>query len=181
MDLRQKKTLRAIEQAFYTLRKQKKLEAITVTELCANAQISKATFYLHYRDLFDLSEKLQNELIEVVFSELENPMAILTEPAGFMRSFVRAVEQEFERITVLFSGSQAGLLPVQIVHHLKEYIFTHAPKLKDDPKIQVFLTYHVMGSYYACMERPNRGEYKEVLKILESIQPSLPLIDQPME
>ena len=63
MDLRQKKTLRAIGQAFYALRKQKKLEAITVTELCKNAEISKATFYLHYKDIFDLSEKLQDEII----------------------------------------------------------------------------------------------------------------------
>ena len=51
MDLRKKKTLRAIRQAFYDLRKQKKLEAITVTELCRSAEISKAAFYLHYRDI----------------------------------------------------------------------------------------------------------------------------------
>lgn len=66
MDLRKKKTLRAIRQAFYDLRKQKKLEAITVTELCRSAEISKAAFYLHYRDIYDLSEKLQAEVIESV-------------------------------------------------------------------------------------------------------------------
>jgi AcrR family transcriptional regulator len=175
MDLRQKKTLRAIAQAFYALRKQKKLEAITVTELCQCAEISKATFYLHYRDIFDLSEKMQNEVIDSVFSKLENPMEVLTNSRRFMQSFVLAVEQESERIPIIFSDSQAGALPVRILQHLKEYIFIYAPQLRDDPKIQVYLTYHVMGGYYACMERPDGLGYKQVLEILEKISP--PVMD----
>ena len=171
MDLRQKKTLRAISQSFYALRKQKKLEAITVTELCAHAEISKATFYLHYRDIFDLSEQLQNQVIESIFSKMDDPMRILTDSVNFMRSCVQAVEQESERINIVFADSQAGTLPIRILQHLKDHIFAHAPQLQDDPKIQVLLTYHVMGSYYACMENPNRIGYKEVLKILETIPP----------
>ena len=55
MDLREKKTLRAIRTAFLQLRGQRPLEKITVKELCELAEISKATFYIHYRDLYDLS------------------------------------------------------------------------------------------------------------------------------
>lgn len=172
MDLRQKKTLRAITQSFYALRKQKKLEAITVTELCARAEISKATFYLHYRDIFDLSEQLQNQVIASIFSKIEDPMKILTDSVGFIQSCVlAAVEDESERINILFSDTQAGALPIHILQYLKAHIFAHAPQLRNDPKIQVLLTYHVMGSYYACMENPNQIGYKEVLKILETIPP----------
>ena len=171
MDLRQKKTLRAITEAFYHLRKQKKLEAITVTELCRQAEISKATFYLHYRDIFDLSEKLQQQVIESIFSNMDDPMKILTDSAGFMQSCVQAVEQESERINILFSDNQAGALPLHILQYLKKHIFAHAPQLRNDPKIQVLLTYHVMGSYYACMEDSNKIGYKQVLKILETIPP----------
>ena len=171
MDLRQKKTQRAITQAFYALRKQKKLEAITVTELCAQAEISKATFYLHYRDIFDLSDRLQNEVITSIFSPIDDPMTILTESTGFLRSCVRAVEQESERINILFADGQLGTLPVRILQHLKAHIFTHAPHLAHDPRVQVLLTYHVMGSYYACMENPNGIGYKQILKILEDLPP----------
>lgn len=170
MDLRQKKTLRAIEHTFHTLLRQKKLEAITVTELCRQAEISKATFYLHYRDIFDLAEKMQNEVIQAVFSKLENPMDVLTNTTGFMQTLARAVEQETERIQILFSDNQAGALPIHILQYLKSYIFTHAPELKDDPRIQVFLNYHIMGGYYACIESSNNIGYKEALKILEEIQ-----------
>lgn len=176
MDLRQKKTLRAITESFYELRKQKKLETITVTELCRSAEISKATFYLHYRDIFDLSEQLQHQVIESVFSKIEDPMKILTDSVGFMQSCVlAAVEEESERINILFSDSQAGALPIHILQYLKEHIFVKAPQLRDDPKVQVLLTYHVMGSYSACMENPNGIGYKEVLKILETI-PLFPVL-----
>ena len=171
MDLRQQKTLRAITRAFYELRKQKKLESITVTELCRQAEISKATFYLHYRDIFDLSDKLQSQIIESIFSKMGDPLEILTDSASFMRSCVQAIEQESQQINILFSDTQAGSLPTHILQYLKEHILTQSPQLQNDPKIQVLLTYHVMGSYYACMENLNQIGYKQVLKILETIPP----------
>ena len=171
MDLRQRKTLRAITEAFYELRKQKKLEAVTVTELCRHAEISKATFYLHYRDIFDLSERLQQEVVESIFASMDDPMTALTNYSGFMQSCVQAVEQESERINILFSDTQAGALPLHILQHLKEHIFARNPQLRNDPRIQVLLTYHVMGTYYACMENLDQIGYKQVLKILETVPP----------
>ena len=174
MDLRKKKTLRAIRQAFYDLRKQKKLEAITVTELCRNAEISKAAFYLHYRDISDLSEKLQAEVIESVFEKIDDPMQILTAPLLFTQTFINAVEAESEQVNILFSDTQAGALPTSIASHLKEHIYAQAPQLRDDPRIPVYLVYTIMGSYYACMDASNSLDYRQVLKILETIQPSPP-------
>ena len=64
MDLRERKTKRAIKDAFLQLRVKKPLERIRVKELSELAQISKATFYLHYKDIYDLSEQLQNEVVQ---------------------------------------------------------------------------------------------------------------------
>lgn len=178
MDLRKKKTLRAIQQAFYDLRKQKKLEAITVTELCQNAEISKAAFYLHYRDIYDLSEKLQAEVIESVFSKIDDPMQILTDPLLFTKAFIKAVETESGRVNILFSDAQAGALPTSIASHLKEHIYARAPHLRNDPRIPVYLVYTIMGSYYACMDSSASLDYRQVLNILEMIQPSPPRINE---
>lgn len=140
----------------------------------ALAQISKATFYLHYRDIYDLSEQLQHKVLESVFARLKDPMDSLNDPKHFMYSFVGAVEAEAELIGTVFSGSQAGALPAQILKSLKEYIFSTAPELKNDPKVQVFLTYHIMGGYYACIENGG-SDYTEILKILETLQPPFPV------
>lgn len=174
MDLRKKKTLRAIQQAFYDLRKQKKLEAITVTELCRNAEISKAAFYLHYRDIYDLSEKLQTDVIESVFEKIDDPMQVLTDPLLFTKAFLKAVETERDRVKILFSDTQAGALPTSILSHLKAHIYARAPQRRNDPRIPVYLAYTIMGSYYACMVTSSSLDYRQVLKIMETIQPSPP-------
>jgi len=175
MDLRKKKTLRAIKTAFYTLRESKNVEQISVTELTQKAEISKATFYLHYHDIFDLSEKLKQEVIRAVMSRLEDPMEILTDSISFMDKLVSALEAEKENVLPLFSGTQAAALPISLEANLKEYIFTHAPHLKNDARVNVYLTYHIQGGYYAYTENVEQLGYKQVIDVIEEIQNSLPI------
>lgn len=173
MDLRKRKTLRAIRDAFYALRKTKNVEQITVTELTQRAEISKATFYLHYRDIFDLSEKLKQEVIQAVFARLEDPMEILTDSIAFMDKMVAALELEKENILSVFSGTQAAALPISLEANLKHYIFTHAPHLKNDARINVYLTYHIQGGYYAYMENAETWGGPQVIAIMDEIQNTL--------
>lgn len=53
-DRRVRKTKKAIQDVFCEMIKEKKLNEITVKELCARADINKSTFYLHYRDILIL-------------------------------------------------------------------------------------------------------------------------------
>ena len=53
-DLRVVKTERAIYRALIELLQKKELEKITVSELAELAEINKATFYLHYADIYSL-------------------------------------------------------------------------------------------------------------------------------
>lgn len=47
----------------------KHLSEITVKELCEQADINCTTFYRNYLDIYDLYEKLEEELTEKAFSE----------------------------------------------------------------------------------------------------------------
>ncbi len=60
MDARQARTEHAIREAFLALRSELPLEKVSVTGLVRRAGIGKATFYLHYRDVYDLSQRLDN-------------------------------------------------------------------------------------------------------------------------
>ena len=79
MDLRIQKTKKSIINSFLTLRSKKPLERITVKELSNAAQINKATFYLHYKDIYDLSEALENELFVNVFKIIEHPDELVSD------------------------------------------------------------------------------------------------------
>lgn len=62
-DRRAIKTKRAIRSAFLELLKQKSINRISVVEISKLADLGRGTFYLHYRDVYDLMEQLENELI----------------------------------------------------------------------------------------------------------------------
>ena len=80
MDLREMKTRRSITNAFIAIRSKKPLERITVKELCEKAEVSKATFYLHYHDIYDLSDTLQQNVIKDILKYVETPTDMVLNP-----------------------------------------------------------------------------------------------------
>ena len=64
VDRRVRKTRRQLRECLITLLKEKKVQHITVRELTDMADLNRGTFYLHYKDVFDLLEKTEAELQE---------------------------------------------------------------------------------------------------------------------
>ena len=64
MDRRVRKTKKQLRECLTRLLKEKKVKDITVRELTDMADLNRGTFYLHYRDVFDLLEKTENELLD---------------------------------------------------------------------------------------------------------------------
>lgn len=63
-DLRVRKTKKAIRDAFREMICEMDYESLTVKELTERAMINRKTFYLHYRDLDELLEEMQDEIVE---------------------------------------------------------------------------------------------------------------------
>ena len=63
LDARKRYTQMVLKQSFLELLKEKPVSRITVKEVCALAQLNRATFYAHYSDCFALKESIENELI----------------------------------------------------------------------------------------------------------------------
>jgi AcrR family transcriptional regulator len=59
-----KKTEEKLCQALTDLLKEKPAKNITVREIAERININRGTFYLHYKDIYDMIEKLENEMFE---------------------------------------------------------------------------------------------------------------------
>ena len=62
-DLRVIKTRQAIRIALISLLSEKELSDITISELSARAQVTRKTFYRHYRSISDVVTEFENELL----------------------------------------------------------------------------------------------------------------------
>lgn len=68
IDRRIRKTKKALVQALTTLMSEKKINSITVKEITDLADVNRSTFYLYYKDVFDMVEKIETEMF-IDFSE----------------------------------------------------------------------------------------------------------------
>lgn len=169
MDLRTKKTLRAITSAFLTLREKKPLEKISVKELTELAEISKATFYLHYRDIYDLSKHLQQEAVTDIFNDISHPEQLVTDPAGFIRELFTVYLAHQKVTDILFSGDQAYVFRQSIEAVVREQSIAQFPHLKDNPTFNVALSYAVHGCCFAYLENRDRFGISATMAVLSHI------------
>lgn len=65
-----KKSSDKMKRAFFELVEEKHYSKITVTELISKADVSRTTFYRHYKDVYDMYDKICVELLEDVLYKL---------------------------------------------------------------------------------------------------------------
>lgn len=179
MDLPEKKTRRSIRNAFYVLRAQKPLERITVRELAQRAEISKSAFYLHYGDLYDLSCQLQNEVIQDILQDVTGPESSLLDTAKITHALFAAFQTHQDSIDLLFSGSQAAVLPQRLESGIKEYVFAHEPDRREDSVLNILLSCQMYGSYHAYWNNRKQADNEELLEILEQISSAAQSVCRP--
>jgi len=95
MDRRVRKTRATLRQCLGQLMKEKKIQDISVKELAELADINRGTFYLHYRDVYDLLSGIEAEMFSQ-FNEIldryrpeeikEHPQKLILDLLVFIRS-----------------------------------------------------------------------------------------------
>ncbi|HHV42614.1 MAG TPA: TetR/AcrR family transcriptional regulator, partial [Clostridiaceae bacterium] len=68
IDKRTRKTREILSKTLVHLLLEKPLSEITVTELTEASDLNRATFYLHYANIYDLFQSIEDELVEQVQS-----------------------------------------------------------------------------------------------------------------
>ena len=104
LDKRRRKTRKAIKTSLIKLMSEKDLSDITITEIAEEAEINRKTFYAHYRDIYDILDEIENDLIEKVFRILNNADVLksMYNPYPLLRELTGEINQnlEFYRLLV---------------------------------------------------------------------------------
>ncbi|MFD0694337.1 TetR/AcrR family transcriptional regulator [Paenibacillus sp. GCM10027628] len=111
-DLRILRTKKLIEDTLLQLIEEKGFEHITVRDLTQRAMLNRGTFYLHYRDIFDLLEKFETETIQGLLQVTgsTNPANLLGhdsqhEPIPVLMNALNYLNENARIFKILFKGS----------------------------------------------------------------------------
>ena len=156
---KQNKSQRNIINAFFLLRARKSLERISVKEVCEIADVNKSTFYVYYRDIYDLSLSLQKEVIDRIAETLPSLSAVVE--YQFTKDVLLAYEANKVQISTLFSGSQVYQLPALVKEKLLK-ILEEMPTTVNEERLRMVIDYKVYGSFFAFMESTTMNQAEKI-------------------
>lgn len=138
MDLRTERTRKEIREAFLKLREKKPIERITIREIAELAMINKATFYRHYEDIYQLSDEIENELLDKCLDGCENLL-------------IKDITQKFldnnKLFNIVFSGSRADVAINKLHDKYMKVLLNAYPELKDSTEKKVILSSMIFGNF----------------------------------
>lgn len=116
-DRRTIKTKRAIREAFLSLLKKKSLNKITVAEVSQKADLGRGTFYLHYKDIYDLYNQIENDLYIELEQLFDNayPSTDPTNLFGLIDTITKYLEENRKVFLLLIRPEDNG----KTLHKLK--------------------------------------------------------------
>lgn len=121
MDRRKRKTQQAIKEACLTLLETKNFETMNVSDITAEADISRGTFYLHYIDKYDMLEQFESTI-------KENISLIFLENLKGVNDIISLIKTRYKTIIELFTYVKEEHMLFKIVFkinggiHIQSYL-----------------------------------------------------------
>lgn len=144
-DMRWKRTERHLMTAFEESLRERPIDKMSVTALSAAADINKATFYLHYHDIYDLAEAYARAFAVRAVEQMDYLETFFEDPTIFAKRFVDDFGSRCEEMDSLLGRN--GLLPLfmdGLVETMRERLGTAGPA-DDGAHEDIVLTFILSG------------------------------------
>ncbi|QVK18183.1 TetR/AcrR family transcriptional regulator [Mycoplasmatota bacterium] len=148
-DRRSRRTEKAIKLAFMNLMLENDIEKITIKQITDEADINRKTFYLHFYDIYDVLETIENEIIEKLYLLMNqfDLKVIKTNPYIFLKAITDELNEEISfRKFLLSSTTSSKLLNKLKILFKNELIKIYQEDTKKRPdKLSYALTFITSG------------------------------------
>ncbi len=104
MDRRVKYTKMIIRETFINLLEKKSINKITVSEICKEADINRATFYRYYLDVYDLYDKVRDEFVLRLRESIKTNDDMYT-VSSYSRGLLETLVSDKKLTKILFNTS----------------------------------------------------------------------------
>lgn len=173
LDKRCRKTRKAIKTSLIKLMGDKDISNITITEIANDADINRKTFYAHYRDLYDILDEIENDMIKQLFHILDNAdiMKIMYNPYPLLKELTTELYKDFEFHKLLVQSEYNNNLLKKIQGAFKNRIMElTADKVKINLDIYSFIidfiTSGIVSSYKEWFKSDRNISLEQLTKSL---------------
>ena len=181
-DRRVRRTKKLLTQALTQLLQTKQINEITVKELTELADMNRGTFYLYYKDVFDMLEKIEDGMFErldqIIFAHENEDMSVQTRP--MLEDLFVFIEEKQEMCRVLLSPHG----DMNFLHRLNEVLrdkflkawHNQAFHQKETGKAETEFDYHYSFVVFGCaglirawVSRACRESTKEMAQLADTM------------
>lgn len=115
-----------LQNALVDLMLEKAVGKISVKELTQKADVNRSTFYLHYLDIYDMLEQMENEFVETIqgfFHDFFTPLPT-SMPLTLFVNISEWLEQDKEYYVKLLRGSASGYIFEELESRIRDEFLT---------------------------------------------------------
>ncbi len=177
VDRRVRKTKKLLRQGLTKLLQEKSVKDISVRELADLVDINRGTFYIHYRDIFDMVEQIETEMFEEFNQVLtaHAPQDLKGEPLPFLIDIFRFMA-DYADMCMALLGKNGD---IAFVDKLRGVVRTrclddwmHLFKAEQPGRYEFICSYIVsgcIGLIQKWMESGMRESVEEIAQIAEQM------------
>jgi AcrR family transcriptional regulator len=163
-DLRTLRTRKKIREALHQLVEAKGFSNISITDISARAGINRGTFYLHYRDKYDLLEKTENEIIEEIANYMRSAdvqnifnLEMQDKPFPFIQSLFEYLKENGLLIKALLGPKGDPVFPGKLKSFIEANLFkqTLSKELSKETALipSEYLLAYLLSAYLGVVEK----------------------------
>ena len=174
MDKRNESSRKAIYSAYMQFLRENPRGRIKVDSLCAAAGVSKSTFYNNYKNMAEMKEDAERRLVRTVVNSVPKQSYTFSHPKLFTTEVTLAFSRHRSDIGVLFGADGLVRMLYLMEKAVKDEIFGLYPQYRNNRKLNIILTYCIMGAANANilnMQAPFDELVETIGEITEKLQP----------
>lgn len=153
MDRRTIRTENLIKETFINLLMIKNIKDITVTEIANIANLDRRTFYLHYKDIYDLNDNIIAEFLNKFKNVLESKKCtemLNKNPLSFISIILDYLFENRNLCIANLSTNYNNEITKQLLNIVHDKVFDiikkHFPKCTD-VQMEMFYTFCIYGCF----------------------------------
>lgn len=172
-DKRVRRTKKLLRQALAELMREKEFKNITVSDVVRRADINRGTFYVYYRDVYDLREKVENEMVDTLRGTTLGALPEVLAQASLRPVIAQAVsylEENHDLAFVLLRDSAGGSFENKLMSLMEECSQHLRPSQNEADEFSIwFVAAGCVGLLKKWMMQPEPAARVEVLDMLDNL------------